>query len=80
MNEEHSINPLGIVTIVFGLLAVMAGVLDWNWFMNSPRAWALVALFGRFGARIFYILLGIGIVVLGMLMLTGVVSPPPARR
>ena len=33
--------------------------MDYDWFMNSGKAWIFVKLFGRDGARVFYILLGL---------------------
>ncbi len=45
-----------------GLFSVFCAVKDYDWFMNSSRAWLFVKLFGRNGARAFYVLLGLFLV------------------
>jgi hypothetical protein len=67
-------NPyaLGGLFVAIGLFAIAGGVMDWEWFMNSRRAWLFVKLFGRNGARVFYVLLGAGIAVVGVLVMLGV--------
>ena len=56
-----------VLMIVIGLFSIAAGILNWDWFMNNWRARFFVKLFGRNGARAFYIGLGIFIVVVGVL-------------
>jgi hypothetical protein len=48
-----------------GLFSIVSAAADWDWFMDSGKARIFVSLFGRGGARIFYILLGIVIIFLG---------------
>ena len=45
-----------------GLFAVLGGALNWNFFMESRKAAFFVKIFGRTGARIFYIILGLALV------------------
>ena len=47
---------------------------DWEWFMTNRRARLFVSLFGRTGARIFYGLLGIALIVVAVLMMLGVIG------
>lgn len=55
-----------------GAFTIVGAVMDWNWFMNSRRARFFVAIFGRMGARIFYILLGLFIIgMAGIIYLGG---------
>lgn len=55
-----------------GAFTIVGAVMDWNWFMNSRRARFFVAIFGRLGARIFYILLGLFIIgMAGIIYLGG---------
>lgn len=55
-----------------GVFTIVGAVMDWNWFMNSRRARFFVAIFGRMGARIFYILLGLFIIgMAGIIYLGG---------
>ena len=56
-----------LVLILIGLFSILGGILNWNWFMNNWRARFFVNILGRNGARIFYIGLGIFLVVVGVL-------------
>ena len=51
-----------IVVLIFGILAggfcIAGSVFNWDFFFNARKAAALVKIFGRTGARIFYIILG----------------------
>lgn len=69
-------NPilLGALLAAAGLLSIAGGVLNWDWFMNSRRAWLFVKLFGRDGARVVYVVIGTGLVVVGALAALGVLS------
>ncbi|MDO4721335.1 MAG: immunity 17 family protein [Peptostreptococcaceae bacterium] len=60
-----------ILLVAVGLFSVMAAILNWDFFFNSSKARIWVRLFGRNGARIFYILLGAAIIVLGILSQVG---------
>ncbi|MDR1884723.1 MAG: immunity 17 family protein [Synergistaceae bacterium] len=42
--------------------------MNYDWFMNARRARLLVKIFGRGGARIFYMALGLLIVGAGVVM------------
>jgi small neutral amino acid transporter SnatA (MarC family) len=42
--------------------------------MNSDKVPFFVNLFGRNGARIFYILMGIMVIIMGVLGLTGIID------
>jgi hypothetical protein len=52
-----------------GLFAVVASLLDADFFFASRRAWLILAVFGRDGARVVYALLGGGLVGAGVAML-----------
>jgi hypothetical protein len=60
-------NPLGVLWIAIGVFALCGAVFDWQWFMNHPKTRFFTSILGRTGARKFYGLLGIGLVVLGVL-------------
>jgi len=51
-----------------GLFIIAAALLDWDWFFNHWRAALFVRLFGRNGARIFYVVLGALLLFLGHLL------------
>ncbi len=56
-----------LLLILIGLFSILGGILNWNWFMNNWRARFFVNIFGRNGARIFYVGLGILMVAAGIL-------------
>ena len=58
---------INVLMIIIGLFSITAGILNWDLFMNNWRARFFVNIFGRNGARAFYIGLGIFIVVVGVL-------------
>jgi hypothetical protein len=54
-----------IFAIGAGLFSIAGAVFNWDWFMNNSRARLFVNIFGRDGARVFYVILGIIIIALG---------------
>lgn len=67
-------NPLGLLLVAAGAFSICGAAFDWDWFINSRRAWLFVTLFGRNGARVFYGLLGTVLAVLGLLVTLGIVK------
>lgn len=67
-------NPIGLLLVAAGIFSVCGAVLDWDFFMNSRRAWLLVKILGRNGARVFYALLGAAIAVFGVLITLGILK------
>ena len=61
-------NPIGLLLIAGGAFAICGAIFDWDFFFNNYKARPIVALFGRNGARGFYFLLGMVIIVLGALL------------
>ena len=64
-----------LLFVATGVFAICGAGFDWEWFMNHRKTRLIVAVFTRTGARIFYTLLGTGLVTLGILMMFGVISP-----
>lgn len=67
-------NWFGLVIVGAGLFSIVAAALDWDLFMEHRKARIFVSLFGRLGARIFYVLFGLGFVVLGILFMLGIIK------
>jgi hypothetical protein len=67
-------NPIGFLFIAGGLFSAGAAVADWEWFMNHPKARLWCSIFGRGGARFFYVVLGIALIVLGAMFVGGVIK------
>jgi len=57
--------------VLVGAFALCGGILNWNWFMNNRKAVVWVKILGRGGARIFYCLLGIAMISLGVALMAG---------
>jgi hypothetical protein len=51
-----------------GFFCIFCAYKDYDWFMNSTRARIFVKLFGRNGARKFYMGLGVVIIALGVML------------
>ena len=59
----------GIVILLAGIFSIVCAVFDFNWFINNHRAKVFVKLFKRNGARVFYIILGIVLCILGIVII-----------
>lgn len=58
-------NPLAIIALAGGLTCLAAAILNPAVFYEHPRATILVDLLGRTGTRIFYLLVGLGLLYYG---------------
>ena len=56
----------GLLIAGAGAFSIAGAAGDWDFFMNHRKARLFVALFGRQGARMFYGLLGSGLVLGGL--------------
>ena len=65
MNRYH---VLMIIFLAAGAFSVAGGAFNWDFFMKSRRAAIFVKIFGRNGARIFYVVLGAALMTLGVLL------------
>jgi hypothetical protein len=59
----------GIIILLAGLFSIICAAFDFNWFMNNHRASLFVKLFKRNGARVFYIVLGIVLCIMGIVII-----------
>ncbi|MBP1535397.1 MAG: immunity 17 family protein [Ruminococcus sp.] len=57
-----------LMSFAVGFFVIFCAYKDYDWFMNSRKARVFVKLFGRNGARIFYMSLGVFIIVIGLLL------------
>ncbi len=65
---------LGGVFIFSGLFSLIASIKEWEFFFNAHKASWIENLIGRSGARIFYGILGIALIIVGLLSFTGTVD------
>jgi hypothetical protein len=57
-----------LILIAFGLFSIAGALFDWDWFMEDRRARFIVKILGRSGARVFYVLLGIAMIILAFIV------------
>jgi hypothetical protein len=57
---------LGCLAILIGASAVLGGLFNWEWYFRLPEADRAVRLFGRGGARVFYVLIGAAFIAIGL--------------
>ena len=50
--------------IACGLASIFCAIMNYDWFMINNKSATFVAIFGRDGARVFYIILGVVFIVL----------------
>ena len=67
-------NPVGLIFVAAGLFSICGAAFDWDFFINSRKARFFVTMFGRTGARIFYVIFGLAIVVVGTLITLGIIK------
>ena len=62
----------GLFLAAAGLFSIAGAVMNWNWFMLNRRARLFVTLFGRGGARVAYVIIGLVLIGMGVLVALGV--------
>ena len=67
-SEQEEIVKLFWVGIAGGIFSIAGALFNWDWFMNNSRARGIVDRLGREGARVFYGLLGVFVLILSILM------------
>jgi hypothetical protein len=60
---------MALVAFISGVLVIAAAIQNWDWFFKNWRAEVFVSLFGHDGARVFYVILGIGLILAGFSLL-----------
>ena len=58
-----------MLIVTGGLFSIFCAVRDYDWFMINSKAWVFVKLFGRNGARAFYVILGVFLVIAALFFL-----------
>ena len=60
---------VAILALTAGIFSIVAALRNWDWFFENWRATLFVRLFGRDGARVLYVILGIGLIILSISLL-----------
>lgn len=55
------------VLVLAGLFCFAGGLFGWAWFLDNRQARFLVRILGPNGVRIFYVVLGLALVVIGFI-------------
>ena len=71
MIRGHEDLFVGFVAVAVGLFLVGCAVANWQWYYSLWSAQWLQRLFGRWGARCFHTLLGLGLIALGIAIALG---------
>ena len=56
-----------VLFIALGLFSIVAAIFNLDWYFKTSGAMTFVNRFGRGGARVFYALLGVGLIACGVL-------------
>lgn len=65
---------VGAVTIGLGLFVCSAAFFNWDWYYELQKARWIQSICGRTGARVFFGIFGIGLIVLGAIIASGTFS------
>ncbi len=60
---------MSFIMLLGGVFCLYCAYKDYDWFMNSSKARLFVRLFGREGARRFYMGLGIFIIIMSLILI-----------
>lgn len=60
---------IGILILACGIFTIFCAAKDYDWFMNHRKAKLFVAIFGRGGARVVYVLLGLVLTVVSLFVI-----------
>lgn len=64
-------NIMAGTTLIFvGLFSLISSLKNWDFFMNNHKAQFWIKLFGRKGARIFYSVIGLILIIIGISLIT----------
>lgn len=59
-----------ILFIALGVFSMVAAIFNFDWYFKTSGAITFVNWFGRGGARLFYVLLGLALIACGVIGLT----------
>jgi small neutral amino acid transporter SnatA (MarC family) len=62
-----------IIGIFGGLFCIIASIYNWNFFFNNHKARFFVNIIGLTGARVFYIILGLILMLLGFMVVFNII-------
>lgn len=57
---------MAVVVMLIGLFPICGAIFNWEWFFSNYKARGIVNIFGRTGARIFYVIIGLLLMGIGI--------------
>jgi len=63
---------LSLLVCASGLVTLLGALLQWPWFVNSPKYLRLARSMGKSGARALHIVLGLLAILFGILIYQGI--------
>jgi uncharacterized membrane protein YphA (DoxX/SURF4 family) len=64
---------LSLLICASGLVTLLGALLQWPWFVNSPKYLKLARSMGKPGARVLHVVLGLLAILFGILIYQGVI-------
>jgi hypothetical protein len=71
IKERYMDTVLFVLILIGGLVTFLGAVLNWTWIYRSKRSKSIVSTLGLTGARIFYGIVGLGLMILSVLSISG---------
>jgi hypothetical protein len=65
---------VGILFVLAGAFILASIGLRWGWIMNHYKVKTVFRMLGNTWATIFYVMLGMGCVIIGVLIMVGVIT------
>jgi hypothetical protein len=65
-------NFLYVLIFIGGLITFLGAILNWTWIYRSRRSKSIVSTLGLSGARIFYAIVGLALMIISVLSIMGV--------
>lgn len=65
-----------LLGIAFGAFAIAGGLSNWGWWWNNRRARFLSSIISQTGARVFYVAIGVLLLLFGILLGLGIIEAP----
>jgi hypothetical protein len=66
---------VGLVFLLMGGIILAATAFRWGWFADHWKAKRAYAILGRTGGIVFYSILGVVFVIIGVLVMWGIIAP-----
>jgi uncharacterized membrane protein SpoIIM required for sporulation len=66
---------VGVAFVLLGIFILAAIGFRWDWFVNHYKVRRITRRLGKTGTTVFYIIWGLAFVIVGVLIMTGTLTP-----